>query len=124
MRERLALYLVDPDTGSPPPDTPHGWLYRLTVQRMRLGLSVREVARIMGTSAGYLSNVENGSKSPTVRLLARYRAALVGTLDEALRLGAVLDDPDHGSARVGRLWLRAIRAELAGLPALAQGVSA
>lgn len=124
MRERLSLYLVDPDLGAPPDDTIHGWIYRLAVQRLRLGLSVRELARIMGTSAGHLSNVENGSKEPTRGFLSRYRSALLAILDETLAIGATLDEAEHGSARVGRLWLRAIRAELAGLPALAQGVSA
>lgn len=107
----LALRVVDPSVAAPPADHRVAGVYWLAVQRIRLGIGVNDLARRMGASAGHLSNVENGARDASASFLARYRSALLAVCDEALSLA----DAEHGSARVGREWLRAVRVELATL---------
>ncbi|MBN1058479.1 helix-turn-helix domain-containing protein [Clostridium botulinum] len=40
------------------------------------GISGRQLAKITGISQGYISSIENGKKSPTIRMLYRIANAL------------------------------------------------
>lgn len=44
---------------------------RVRQRRRELGLSLRDLSNHSGVSLGHLSDLENGLKSPTVRILAK-----------------------------------------------------
>ena len=64
----------------------------ITVFRNYMGLSLRELARRAGISAGYLSEIEGGTKAGSAAVLARI-AREVGTTIDAL----MVDDEDEQS---------------------------
>jgi len=51
--------------------------------RTALGMSLRELARLSGTSAGYLGQVERGEREPS----ERWRRAVTTALGEAMASG-------------------------------------
>lgn len=75
---------------------------RLKHQRKLRGLNLRDVARIVGCSEGYLSKIENSKTSPSLAVLHRIAAALDTNL-------AYLFDTSKGSPDVvGRAGQRPI----------------
>lgn len=74
---------------------------------MRAGLGLREVARLAGVSASYLSRVERGEQRATWQLVERVAAALSCPADElALTVGVVPADVLDAASRA---WLEAVR---------------
>jgi transcriptional regulator with XRE-family HTH domain len=78
---------------------------RLKDVRMRSGMSLREVARQLGVSASFISQMENGKSQPSVATLYSMAQLLGVSIDELFqRDGAlepppplVLVDPVHGT---------------------------
>jgi transcriptional regulator with XRE-family HTH domain len=77
---------------------------RLKEVRLRSGMSLREVARQLGVSASFISQMENGKSQPSVATLYSMAQLLGVSIDELFQLeGAtappplVLIDPVHGT---------------------------
>ena len=69
---------------------------RLRDLRSRRGLTLRQLAGRSGVSVGMISEVERGSKSPTVRLAYQLAQALGVSLTELLEAPPA-PDPDYGA---------------------------
>ncbi|MFC4116183.1 helix-turn-helix domain-containing protein [Nonomuraea zeae] len=69
---------------------------RIRTERRARGLSVERLAELSGISRSMVSEVERGTKTPTVLVLDRLATAL-GT-----SIARLLDEPAHGAMRVLR----------------------
>lgn len=57
----------------------------LRARRLKLGMTQQQLADALGVHVPYISNLENGKKTPYVRSLARFAEALQTTPDKLLR---------------------------------------
>jgi transcriptional regulator with XRE-family HTH domain len=65
----------------------HGKLFGKNVNRLRMGsgLTQEQLAEKADISRRYLQEIEGGSKSPTIAIISRLRAALNSTWDNLLK---------------------------------------
>jgi transcriptional regulator with XRE-family HTH domain/mannose-6-phosphate isomerase-like protein (cupin superfamily) len=66
---------------------------RLRTVRQRSGLSLRSVARQLGVSASFVSQLENGKSQPSVATLYSLTQLLDTSIDELFETGAGRDGP-------------------------------
>lgn len=59
----------------------------LRARRLQCGLSQEELAHLAGVSVGYLSQVENGHRNPSLLLAAALAGALKADLADLLKAG-------------------------------------
>jgi transcriptional regulator with XRE-family HTH domain len=53
--------------------------------RTEKGISQGDIARNLGVSRGYISNIENGKTNPTLATIARLAKAVKATVDELVK---------------------------------------
>jgi transcriptional regulator with XRE-family HTH domain len=75
---------------------------RLKRARQRSGLSLREVARQLGVSASFVSQMENGKSAPSVATLYSMAQLLNVSIDELFSSDAVDAAHEHGPPTPGR----------------------
>lgn len=63
----------------------HIFAVNLKARRLRLGMTQADLAAAVGVHVPYISDLENGKKTPYLRNLARFAEALRTTPDKLLR---------------------------------------
>lgn len=53
--------------------------------RTKKGISQVDIARLLGVSRGFISNIENGKTNPTLSTIARLATAIKTSPDELLK---------------------------------------
>ena len=53
--------------------------------RTKKGISQGDIARSLGVSRGYISNIENGKTNPTLGTIARLAKAVGASVDELVK---------------------------------------
>lgn len=74
---------------------------RLREARLRSGLTLREVARQLGVSASFVSQLENGKSQPSVVTLYSLTQLLGVSIDQMFEPGETADSPDEQEAVTG-----------------------
>jgi transcriptional regulator with XRE-family HTH domain len=82
----------------------------LTAWRLKAGFSMRELARQVGTSASYISNIEHGHRSPSEAMTTRLADALGIVPADLYPTSCPLCGGDAPSAALHRLHKAAHRA--------------
>ena len=80
----------------PHPTQVHRFGDKLRQLRMRQKLTMQTLAASLGTSSGYISNVENGKVTPNIDFAVRVAQFFHITTDQLLRDDLEID-PDLGS---------------------------
>ena len=98
---------------------------RIERTRLKTGISQREVARLTGYSAAYISRVESGERSPSIKSVRAIAKAL-GTTEHYLLTGdtsgtwvfvtrdEVAEGVAHGEGLAGRIAAEAPELQLEG----------
>ncbi|MBO1756606.1 helix-turn-helix domain-containing protein [Allobranchiibius sp. CTAmp26] len=86
-------FSIGPTPGAIPPGEFHGVGSGVRSHRTAKGLSLRELARRLGVSASFISQLENGKSQPSVATLVAICNALGVTFDELFAACVALDAP-------------------------------
>ena len=104
-RARESTYAPGSTSGPTPKGAFHGVGPGVRTHRTAKGLSLRQLARQLGVSASFISQLENGKSQPSVATLVAICEALAVTFDELFAACVALDAPTRVEPRTPPLPL-------------------